>query len=583
LAADTERMGRSLRFLVPVFKRDGPPDADGRRLAVTAPSVQSSVLAMAWMYLGGASFGLGAILIAQPKHFNGEGIVVLAIVSYALGLVLLVGRARLPAVSIELALAVGVVIVTIAIHCLGDNTEQYFSILYVWSALNSAFLLTRRRAALQVALIAASFGAYLGWAHEALHPAVQLWLLTVGTATLAAFLVGMLKARVERLVDEVAETAKRDPRTGLLNGSGFEELLDRELERALRTSGKLSVIALDLDRFKHVNDELGHRVADERLSVVACILGRTRRRIDAAARMSGQEFALLLPDTDEHGAYIMADRVRRAVRDHFADDALPATVSLGVASFPKHGSSSEELLGAVNQAVFAAKELGRDRSVIYNPEITANLRSAKVRDGMQSEDQLAAVLVLAEALDMRDDRTARHSETVGRYAKLIAAELGMCPRAVERVHLAGMLHDIGKIGISDTILQKPGKLTEPEWDEIRKHPELGARILDGARLEDISAWVRAHHERPDGSGYPHALSDEQIPIEAKILAVADSYEAMTSHRVYQPGIGRDAAREELLRCAGTQFDANVVLAFLNVLSREAEAKPAEEALAPGRA
>jgi HD-GYP domain-containing protein (c-di-GMP phosphodiesterase class II) len=215
--------------------------------------------------------------------------------------------------------------------------------------------------------------------------------------------------------------------------------------------------------------------------------------------------------------------------------------------------------------------------VIYNPEITANLRSAATRENLQSEEHLAAVLVLAETLDMRDASTARHSETVGRYAKQIAIELGMSAREVERVYLAGMLHDIGKIGISDTILQKPGKLTDAEWDEMRKHPELGSRILDGARLEDISAWVRAHHERPDGRGYPLGLNDEEIPMQAKILAVADSYEAMTAERVYKAPMPEEAAREELLRCAGSQFDPSVVLAFVNALGRVRDEERAQVA------
>src|SRR5205823_2194622 len=162
--------------------------------------------------------------------------------------------------------------------------------------------------------------------------AIHTWLMTVGTASLATVLVGLLKQRVQRLIEHVAETAKRDPRTGLLNGSGFEEVLDRELERAQRAGGSLSVIIVDLDRF-----------------------------IDVVARVGGQEFALLLPETDEHGAYVLADRLRRAVRDYFADDALATTASLGVASFPKHGSTFEELFGAASQAVYAAKELGRDR------------------------------------------------------------------------------------------------------------------------------------------------------------------------------------------------------------------------------
>jgi diguanylate cyclase (GGDEF)-like protein/putative nucleotidyltransferase with HDIG domain len=542
-----------------------------RAMTATAPSASASIAGMAWMYLGGATFAIGVVALTQSNRLGDSLMLALIGVAYVFGLGLLLGRRHLPEFTTDIALGLGVLITTLAINHLGDVAEQYLAMLYVWSALNSAFLLSRGRARIQLSLIAIAYGAYLIFTDDPAREVVQQWVLAIGTATLASVLVSRLKSRVERLVDEVAETAKRDPLTGVLNGSGFEELLDRELERAQRAEGYLSVIVLDLDHFKEVNEEFGHRAAEERLATVAGVLESTKRRIDVVARVSGQEFALLLPETDEHGAYVLADRLRRAVRDHFTEDALATTASLGVASFPKHGSSFEELFGAANQAVYAAKELGRDRSVIYNPEITANLRSAAMREDMQSEEHLAAVLVLAETLDMRDAGTARHSQTVGRYAKQIAAELGMGPRETERVHLAGMLHDIGKIGISDTILQKPGQLSDSEWDEMRKHPELGARILDGARLDDISAWVRAHHERPDGRGYPEGLSDEQIPIQAKILAVADSYEAMTVDRVYKPGMPHEAAREELLRCAGSQFDPTVVLAFLNVLRESAPA------------
>jgi diguanylate cyclase (GGDEF)-like protein/putative nucleotidyltransferase with HDIG domain len=532
-----------------------------------APPASSSLRGLALIYLGAATLGLAGSLLPHAHSVHGPMRWAMIGAAYALGTVLWIGRSRLPGVAVDAALAAGVGLVTLGLALNGPKSPQYSQIWYVWSALSAAYLLPPRRAGVQLGFIGAAYGGYLVSADIALKVAFHTWLMTVGTAGLATVLVGLLKQRVQRLIEHVAETAKRDPRTGLLNGSGFEEVLDRELERAQRAGGSLSVIIVDLDRFKDVNDEFGHRVADERLATVGAMLERTKRRIDIVARVSGQEFALLLPETDEHGAYVLADRLRRAIRDYFADDALATTASLGVASFPKHGSTFEELFGAASQAVYAAKELGRDRSVIYNPEITANLRSAAMRQDMQSEEHLAAVLVLAETLDMRDTGTARHSETVGRYAKLIAAEMGMTPRETERVHLAGMLHDIGKIGISDTILQKPGKLTEAEWDEMRKHPELGARILDGARLEDISTWVRSHHERPDGRGYPEGLADERIPIQAKILAVADSYEAMTAERVYKPGMPHEAAREELLRCAGSQFDPAVVLAFISVLTQ----------------
>ena len=141
-------------------------------------------------------------------------------------------------------------------------------------------------------------------------------------------------------------------------------------------------------------------------------------------------------------------------------------------------------------------------------------------------------MLLAETLDMRDVGTARHSQTVGRYAEEIARGLGLPEPHVERIRAAGVLHDIGKLGVADAVLKKPGKLTDEEWVEMRRHPELGARILDHANLRDISAWVLAHHERIDGRGYPHGLPGDVIPLEARILAVADAYEAMTADRAY---------------------------------------------------
>jgi putative nucleotidyltransferase with HDIG domain len=178
-------------------------------------------------------------------------------------------------------------------------------------------------------------------------------------------------------------------------------------------------------------------------------------------------------------------------------------------------------------------------------------------------------MLLAETLDLRDVGTARHSETVGRYAEQIARALGWDVARVERVRAAGILHDIGKLGISDAILHKPGRLDPHEWDEMRRHPELGARILEHANLRDIAAWVLAHHERVDGGGYPRGLSGDDIPAEARILAVADAYEAMTADRPYRRALPEAEARAELMRGAGAQFDARVVDAFVEVLAADA--------------
>jgi putative nucleotidyltransferase with HDIG domain len=296
------------------------------------------------------------------------------------------------------------------------------------------------------------------------------------------------------------------------------------------------------------------------------LLAAHGRRIDVAARIGGEEFALILPHTDEHGAFLVAERLRRALRDDPPLSQAPLSVSFGLATFPRHGSEGAALLHAADQALYAAKELGRDRSVIFSPEVASSLR-AGARPTAGGREHVSAVLVLAETLDLRDTGTALHSRTVGRYAELTAAELGLPAERVDRMRLAGLLHDIGKIGVPDTVLRKPGKLDDAEWAEIRKHPELGARILSGANLDDIAGWVLAHHERPDGRGYPFGLPAEQIPLEARILSVADAYEAMTADRVYRAGLGHDAAMGELGACSGSQFDEDVVRAFLAALAR----------------
>jgi putative nucleotidyltransferase with HDIG domain len=174
-------------------------------------------------------------------------------------------------------------------------------------------------------------------------------------------------------------------------------------------------------------------------------------------------------------------------------------------------------------------------------------------------------LNLAEALDMRDEGTARHSQTVGRYCERMARELGLGRDRIDRIRIAGVLHDIGKIGVADSILQKPSALTPEEWNHMRKHPEIGARLLGGSGLDDIRSWIIAHHERPDGLGYPRGIGSDEIPLEARILAVGDAYEAMTCDRVYRRSIGAQAARAELRAGAGTQFDARVVAAFLRAV------------------
>jgi diguanylate cyclase (GGDEF)-like protein/putative nucleotidyltransferase with HDIG domain len=357
-----------------------------------------------------------------------------------------------------------------------------------------------------------------------------------------------------RQVERLRELAELDPLTGLRNRRGFEHGLEHRRER-------LALVICDLDHFKRVNDTLGHPAGDAVLRRFADLLRACTREDDAAVRLGGEEFALVLSGVGEREALAVAERLRREVAAEFREFPVPISVSVGIAdSEPCDGA--ESLVRAANRALFAAKRLGRDRCVVHHAETLAMLDAlADDRAG----EQLEAAMLLAETLDLRDVATARHSETVGRYAEQIADELGLAADQVERVRVAGVLHDIGKLGISDAVLLKTGSLEAAEWAEIRRHPELGARILEHANLRDVATWVLAHHERIDGGGYPRGLSGDSIPLEGRILAVADAYEAMTADRPYRRALPQAEARAELVRGAGTQFDADVVAAFLRVL------------------
>ena len=362
-----------------------------------------------------------------------------------------------------------------------------------------------------------------------------------------------------RQLELMRHLAEHDPLTGLRNRRGLQEHIDAEIAR----TGTVAVMVCDLDNFKRVNDTLGYVEGDEALRRFAGVLAASG---GLAARLGGEEFAVVLPGCDEDAALAAGERVRSEVAAVFHDFPWPVTTSVGVAVTGPGCQDAAQLLRAATRAVFGAKRLGRDRCVAYHAEALESLLGTLNESG-ETREQLAAAVLLAETLDMRDVGTARHSQTVGRYAEEIARELGVPDAHVERVRAAGVLHDIGKLGVADAVLKKPGKLTDEEWVEMRRHPELGARILDHANLRDISAWVLAHHERIDGRGYPHGLAGDVIPLEARILAVADAYEAMTADRAYRAALGHDAAQRELRDGSGTQFDPEVVEAFLAVLTR----------------
>ncbi|MFL5825478.1 MAG: diguanylate cyclase [Thermoleophilaceae bacterium] len=533
-----------------------------------AASADRSVMARTLAYVFAVGAALAVVSLALPNSVAVPSVGVAAplgalaaVATAGLLAVLVLGATRLRAWAFHMVLACGTVLVSAAIYASSDVTSTY-PMLYVPVALYAAYFFTRRQAAAQVAFAGASYAVVLLASGKG-DGSVAAWLLTAGTLGTAAALVRTMRDRLERLIGRLSDAARTDVLTGLLNRRGFQELFGNELERATRSNRPLSVIVGDIDHFKELNDRFGHRAGDEALERLALVLRAAKRRIDTAARVGGEEFALIVPETEEHDAYVLAERLRRAVREEFEDGDSGVTISFGVASFPKHGRTAESLFHAGDLALYAAKELGRDRTVIHNPELAGAIAGTRRR--FERDGYLATVLALAEALEARESGSATHSRRVARYAELIARELGLEAEVVDRVRIGGVLHDVGKIGVPESILSKSGPLSEEEWEELKRHPLIAARILDSGSIEDIRAWVLAHHEHFDGTGYPHGLSGEEIPMEARILSVADAWEAMTSDRPYRRALTPEEARAELDACAGSQFDSEVVRAFVRVL------------------
>lgn len=562
-----------------VSGRGAPEGALGGYIA--GANFQTSLVAkvLAGLFAAGATLAALTVILPHPAHQNEAGLLAIVANAYVVAGVLYWCAGRLPAWTLPLALGWGSTLITGVAYFSGESPSPLV-FFYLWIFLYAAYFLSRRDAALQIGYVGLAYGALL-LAHRPPSGVPAWWLVGMGTLLVAAIVIMTMRVRVEQLISRLYDAARSDPLTSLANRRGFRELLDLELERARRGGAEMTVLVGDLDRFKEVNDRSGHQVGDAALQRVARVLGEGKRQIDSAARVGGEEFALILPDASQDGAFLVAERLRGLVREEFADDSVPITISFGLATYPMHGETAASLLRAADEALYAAKDSGRDRTVRHSPLLRDLVRSEVGSGDAEGERFLSVMLDLAEAVDLRFSGSARHSETVGRYAELMARELGLSARRVSRVRLAGMLHDIGKVGVPDSILSKPGPLTEAELTVVRRHPELGVQILEHPSLADVRVWVGAHHERPDGLGYPLGISGDALPLEARIVAVADAYEAMTSDRSYRDSIGSSRARAELRRCASTQFDPRVVDAFLAALDREsarAEAELAQLAL-----
>jgi diguanylate cyclase (GGDEF)-like protein len=331
----------------------------------------------------------------------------------------------------------------------------------------------------------------------------------------------------------IEKQAQTDALIGLPNHRTIIAEIERELLHCQSSQRNCAIIFVDVDHFKQINDTWGHGAGDAVLCMVGQRLRDGVRNDDTVGRYGGEEFAILLTDIEQIEAVELAERLRCLLVDspcmRKQDETLvtiPITASFGVATYPLDGTTSKELIERADAAMYAAKQAGRNRVCLPDDE----------------EEVAVSELNVSQQITLEN-------------------------RTVQLIRLAAQLHDIGKMGIPDAILHKPGPLTPEEWAVMQSHPRMGQQILTqaGGRLDLISHIVVAHHERWDGQGYPYGLAQQEIPLGARILSVVDSYDAMTSTRPYREACSAAQALAELQRCAGSQYDPRVVDAFLQVL------------------
>jgi diguanylate cyclase (GGDEF)-like protein/putative nucleotidyltransferase with HDIG domain len=398
---------------------------------------------------------------------------------------------------------------------------------------------------------------------------LQVVATTLTAALLAAALLYLVfraaQGRIARQTEELLEAERRDSLTGLLNHGSVVAELATAMDVARGTGSSIALVLFDVDNFRNLDDTHGHAVGDRVLGRVAAVVASCAPSSAIVGRYGPDEFLVVLPGHSLESAVTVAEAVRVALTDDGLEldgpDRLPIGVSAGAASFPTHGDSVTALLSEVALVLAEAKASGGDAIRVSGGarEMTADARTFDVLQG------------LVFAIDTKDRYTKRHSEDVARYAVFLARLLGVEASFAESIRMAGLLHDVGKIGVPDVVLRKPGRLTADERAIIEQHVALGDAIV--RNLEDIDvirAGIRHHHERWDGRGYLTGLGGDEIPLVARILAIGDAFSAMTTTRPYRKALSVEEALRRIGDAAGTQLDERLVERFIRGFEHEAD-------------
>jgi diguanylate cyclase (GGDEF)-like protein len=395
-------------------------------------------------------------------------------------------------------------------------------------------------------------------------------IVTLSAAIIAAGVLYLVfrsaQIRINRQTDALVASTRHDALTGRLNHGALVAHLAREIELAREADTPLAVALLDVDNFRLLNDTHGHRAGDDVLVVVQEIVADAIPPEMTLGRYGPDEFLVIATGdavVDLEARVETARESLRGVGVQFEEsERLPITVSTGVCRFPEDGQSVTELLASAVAVLQEAKSGGGDRVVVAR----ADLAEA----GVIASFDVFQGLVLA--IDSKDRYTKRHSEDVARYGLFLARLIGLDEEQLEAIQVAGLLHDVGKIGVPDAVLRKPGKLTAEEYEAVKQHVALGDLIVrDLPDIEEVRAGIRHHHERWDGRGYLHALAGEDIPLIARVLAIGDAFSAMTTTRPYRKALDVREALTRLADAAGTQLDEQLVGTFITGIEHEPDA------------